>query len=81
MPLKGGAKSNWISVPYHATSKTAIALFNEIPNCLQVTKWNPSTDNTQSVSSPDDTDFDITAGQGYLVKISGADSTWTPAHY
>jgi hypothetical protein len=81
MPLTGSAKSNWLSVPYHATSTTALTLFSEIPNCLQVTTWNAATDTPQSVTSVEDPDFAIVAGQGYLVKVSGADATWLPAHY
>jgi hypothetical protein len=75
---------NWIAPPYHTKAQTASDLFQEIPNCLRVSRYN----NAQSTferwdgtnQSPDNQNFIITPGEGYTVKVS-ADCTWTPSHY
>ena len=75
---------NWIAPPYHTRAQTASDLFQEIPNCLRVSRWN----NAQSIyekwdgtnQPPDNINFVITPGEGYTCNVS-ADCTWTPSHY
>ena len=75
---------NWIAPPYHTRAQTASSLFQEIPNCIRVSRWN----NAQGIwegwdgtnQPPDNINFIITPGEGYTTKVS-ADCTWTPSHY
>lgn len=72
--------SNYVSIPYNTTANTAGTLFNQIPGCVQVSRWNNSTFNFDSWTGLRGTDFNLTPGEGLIVKVS-ATTTWTPAHY
>lgn len=78
LSLAAGGASNWVSVPYHTTATNAATLYNQITNASQVSRW----DNTLGFQSwtGRGTNFNLTAGEGVLVKVS-AGTSWTPAHY
>jgi hypothetical protein len=82
VPITGGGASNWVSVPYHTTAATVSVLWGQIANVGQISYWD-SVNNVyvSYTGSFLDTDFNITPGTGYLVKITGSNATWTPAHY
>lgn len=72
---------NWVSIPYHTTRVDADGLFNEIPNCNLVSRYDPTTGAYLLYDAFIFTDnFPITAGVGIQVMV-GADTNWTPAHY
>jgi hypothetical protein len=72
--------SNFVSVPYHTTATNDNALFSQITGCTSVSRWNNATTAWQNYSGGATSRFNITAGEGYVIKVSGTTS-WTPAHY
>lgn len=78
--LTAGTANNWVAVPYHTTAANAGALFTQITNASQVSRWDNTGAAFQSWNGARGTNFTVTAGEGVLVKVSSA-STWTPAHY
>ena len=71
--------SNYVSVPYHTTDTTDNQLYSEITGCNGVNRWNNATGAFQSYTGGR-TVFNITAGEGYIITVSGT-TAWTPAHY
>lgn len=86
-----GTADNWISVPYHETATTASALATELDTAFgagsiaQISKFDPVTKAfTDYLPDLGFDDFNITAGQGVLIKVSPTASgnlSWVPAHY
>lgn len=71
--------SNYVSVPYHTTATTDNTLYTQI-GATQVSRWNNATGLWQNYIGGRTSLFNVTAGEGYVVKV-GTTKTWTPAHY
>ena len=63
--------------PYHGVASTAYELVMEI-GALQIEKYDRTTDSF--VPYPGSANFDLTAGEGYLVRVSSI-TNYIPAHY
>jgi hypothetical protein len=78
-----GSKSgtNLYAPPYHATAATARALYEEIgeANVQNIQKFLTATDTFQTYGKGD-TDFPITPGEAYFVKM-GVTTLYSPSHY
>jgi hypothetical protein len=72
--------ANYVSVPYHTTATTAATLFNQIAGASAVKRWDNPTFTLQQWSGTRGTNFNITAGEGYIITV-GSTTSWTPAHY
>jgi hypothetical protein len=84
IPLNAGgggsiAGNNLFAPPYHTTAATAKDLFLEIASAQSVAKFLPATD-TYQLYSYGSTDFPLTPGEAYLVKMQTS-KNFTPAHY
>jgi hypothetical protein len=75
IPLKGGAKINWVSIPWYNSYSTASAVFNDVTGCAEVGHWLTDTYAPQIYTSPDDPDFAIAKGEGFYVKVP-VDGNW-----
>jgi hypothetical protein len=71
---------NFVSVPYHTTATNDNALYSQITGCTGVKRYNNATGAWQSYTGGRTSLFNITAGEGYVITVSGTTS-WTPAHY
>jgi hypothetical protein len=69
-----------VSLPYHTTKTDLAGLFTEIPNAVQVTKFNPD-QTTCSWTGAFTCNTTITIGEAYRVSVTVAGTTWTPSHY
>lgn len=78
--LNAGGQSNWISIPYNTTATNASSLFSQIPNPLQVSRWDNATQTYQTYGARGGVDFTLTPGEGVLVKVVSP-SSFTPPHY
>jgi hypothetical protein len=69
------------SVPYHTTQTNTAGLFGEISNAAEVCKVR--TDGTANCwTGPFSTTPDpIVIGEGYIISVSNAGTTWVPSHY
>jgi hypothetical protein len=81
-----GSKSglNLYSYPYHSTAPNASSLRNEIgaANVQQVQKFVRSSDGFQVYTgSKGETDFLLTPGEAYFIKMGTAVLTYVPSHY
>jgi hypothetical protein len=70
---------NFVSVPYHTTATNDNALYSQITGCTSVNRYLNGT-GWQNYTGGRTSLFNITAGEGYTVTVSGTTS-WTPAHY
>lgn len=87
-PSGSHSGTNWVAVPYHSTASDAATLFSQVPDCTQVSRYMASSDSFEDYLGFDDpplsTNFALTPGTPYLVKVSTdhtGGSAWTPAHY
>jgi hypothetical protein len=72
--------SNYLAAPYHTTATTDNTLYSQITGCTKVARWNNATGAIQNYLGGRTSLFNITAGEGYIVTVSGT-TAWTPAHY
>ncbi len=72
--------SNYVSVPYHTTATTDNTLYSQITGCTGVSRWNNAGGVWQNYLGGRTSLFNITAGEGYVITVSGT-TAWTPAHY
>jgi hypothetical protein len=73
--------TNWVSIPYHTTAVNAADIKTQIgANFSGITRWNNTTHAYQSYTGLG-TPFNLTAGEGYAIKVKTATTTWTPSHY
>jgi hypothetical protein len=72
--------SNFVSVPYHTTATTDNSLYSQITGCTKVARYNNGTGGWQNYIGGRTSLFNITAGEGYVITVSGT-TAWTPAHY
>jgi hypothetical protein len=80
-PTFASSGTNWISVPYHTTATNASELYDDIPNCSEISRYWVADDTYQTyLIGKGAFNFPITPGQGLLVKVS-SDTSWTPSHY
>jgi hypothetical protein len=80
LTLAAAGANNWVALPYHTTATNAATIFNQVPSASQVSRWDNTAGGFQTWTGARGTNFNLTAGEGILVKVS-ANSTWTPAHY
>jgi hypothetical protein len=70
IPLTAGGASNWVSIPYYNSYTNAASIFNDISNCAQVSRWNIPTRSYQNWFGSAGTNFNVTPGEGMVVKVS-----------
>jgi hypothetical protein len=68
-----------VSIPYHTTAMNLSDLFNEIPNCMEVVKYNPD-QSSCAYTGPMSCDAPVGVGEAYHVSVS-APGSWVPQHY
>ena len=78
-PLTAGW-ANIISIPYNIASTNASDLFNQIPNCAAVKRWNNATGSYQVWTGVHGTNFTITPGEALIINV-GTSTAWQPARY
>jgi hypothetical protein len=71
---------NFVSVPYHTTATNDNALYSQITGCTSVNRYDNASTTWQNYQGGRSSLFNITAGEGYTVTVSGT-TAWTPAHY
>jgi hypothetical protein len=77
----GRTNTNYVAVPYHTTATNAQGICNQIPQAVQIGKYDEPTDTTISYAcGGGGTNFNITPGEGIFIKVTNA-TNWTPAHY
>jgi hypothetical protein len=78
--------TNSFAFPYHGTASTAEGLIADVnasagsPVVTQVARFVKSTDSTEFYTGSIGTNFSLTPGEFYYVKVS-ADVTYAPSHY
>jgi len=72
IPLAAGGANNWVSIPFYNSYTNASGIFTDVTNCSQVSRW----DNTIGFQTwtGRGTNFNTTAGEAYLVKVSVANN-------
>lgn len=69
-----------LSVPYHTTAQDMEDLFNEIPNCAQVTRFH-SDQSSCSWTGAFTCNELVDLQQGWRFSVTAAPTTWVPSHY
>ena len=80
IPLTAGGAPNFVSLPYYNNYTTDNTMYSDITNCTQVTRWDNANAAWQDYLGGRTSLFNITPGEGYIVKV-GVATAWTPAHY
>jgi len=78
-PLTAGW-ANIVSIPYNTTAATVSDLFNQVPNCAAIKRWDNASGSYQAWNGVRGINFNITPGEALIINVSTA-STWQPAHY
>src|SRR5262249_5947652 len=78
----GTTATNWTAVPYHTTATNAQGICAQIPNATQISRYDETTDTFVTwVCGNVGTPFNLTAGEGVLIKVTTDGTVWTPLHF
>ena len=74
IPLTAGY-NNYVSLPYYNSYTNAASIFNDVPNCQFVSRWDNPTGAVQTWNGSRGINFTLNKGESYIINVT-ANSNW-----